>query len=120
MNDYSATKDYAGLNGSTSQSQKSTGSDLEDDNPTSSNDTQSTKCKTSTLSTAISRTLRQRAPIYYKKTLLKRLHGRPQIRTLNNISIPLPDSSEEETKDTDGHTHKDTDEDTNMNITGES
>ena len=43
-------------------------------------------------------------PISYNETVLKCLHGKPQIRTLNNLSIPLPiDSSSEDidTEDTD-------------------
>ena len=44
-----------------------------------------------------------RIPINYNETLLKCLCGRPQIRTLNNLSIPLLDSSNEETQETDEH-----------------
>ena len=44
------------------------------------------------------RQLRPRAPISYNETVLRKLHGQPQIRTCNNLSIPLPtDSSEEDT-----------------------
>ena len=93
----------------TSESQKSTScspDDTETDtDSTSSDDTQSI---TSQTSTASSRTLRPRIPISYNETLLKHLHRRPQIRTLNNLSIPLPDSSNEETEDTDEHTQEDT------------
>ena len=55
-------------------------------------------------SIASDRQLRPHVPISYNETVLKCLHGKPQIRTLNNISIPLPiDSSSEDTdtKDTD-------------------
>ena len=89
----------------TSESQKSTNTspdDTETDtDSTSSDDTQST---TSQTSTASNRTLRPRIPISYNETLLKCLHGRPQIKTLNNLSIPLPDSSDEDTEETDEHT----------------
>ena len=44
------------------------------------------------------RQLRTHAPISYNETVLKHLHGQPQVRTLNKVSIPLPsDSSEEDT-----------------------
>ena len=72
---------------------------------------------TSQTSTDIHRTLRPRIPISYNETLLTRLHRRPQIRTINNLSIPLPDSSNEETEDTEEHTQEDTHEDTNTNAT---
>ena len=79
----------------TSESQKSSSStdDTETDF-TSSDDTQST---TSQTLIASNRTLRPRIPINYNETLLKHLCGRPQIRILNNLSIPLPDSSNKET-----------------------
>ena len=50
------------------------------------------------------RQLRPHVPISYNETVLKHLHGKLQIRTLNNVSIPLPiDSSSEDTdtEDTD-------------------
>ena len=75
----------------------------------SSDDTQSI---TSQTSTASERTLRPRIPFSYNETLLQCLHGRPQIRTLNNLSIPLPDSSEEDTEDTDELTQQETCKDT--------
>ena len=43
-----------------------------------------------------------------KGTLLKYLHGRSQIKTLNNLSIPLTDSSDEDTEGTDEGTQEDT------------
>ena len=55
---------------------------------------------------------RPRIPISCNETLLQQLHKRPKIRTLNNLSIPLPDSSDEDTEDTDEHTQEDTHEDT--------
>ena len=63
---------------------------------------------TSQTSTASDITLRPRIPISYNETLLTCLHGRPQIRTLNNLSIPLPDSSDEDTENTDELTQEDT------------
>ena len=90
----------------TSESQKSTSSspdDTETDTDSTSDDMQSI---TSQTSTASDRTLRPRIPINYNETLLQRLHGRPQIKTLNNLSIPLPDSSDEDTEDTDELTKK--------------
>ena len=49
-------------------------------------------------STMSNRQLRPRVPISYNETVLKNLHGQPQVRTCNNLSIPLPtDSSEEDT-----------------------
>ena len=53
----------------------------------------------SIVSTTSDKQLRPCAPISYNDTVLKQLHGQPQVRTLNNISIPLPsDSSEEDTE----------------------
>ena len=63
---------------------------------------------TSQISTASKRTVRPRIPISYNETLLQRLHGRPQIKTLNNLSIPLPDSSDEDTEDTEELSHEET------------
>ena len=85
----------------TSESQKSTSSspdDTETDTASTSDDTQSI---TSQTSTASDRTLRPRIPISYNETLLQCLHRRPLIKILNNLSIPLPDSSDEDTEDTD-------------------
>ena len=49
-------------------------------------------------STTSDRQLRLRVPISYNETVLKCLHGQPQVRTFNNLSIPLPcDSREEDT-----------------------
>ena len=104
--------------------QKSTSSSP-DDTDTDSTSSDDTLSITSQISTANNRTLRPRLPISYNETLLKCLHGRSQIKTLHNLSIPLPDSSNEETQVTDDHTQEDTDEhiqedtnkDTSMNIT---
>ena len=52
----------------------------------------------SIVSTMSDTQLRPQVPIGYNETLLKKLHGQPQIRTCNNLSIPLPtDSSEADT-----------------------
>ena len=49
-------------------------------------------------STTSDRQLRPWVPISYNETVLKCLHGQPQVRTFNNLSIPLPsDSTEEDT-----------------------
>ena len=49
-------------------------------------------------STRSNRQLRPQVPISYNETVLKHLHGQPQVRTFNNLSIPLPsDSTEEDT-----------------------
>ena len=53
---------------------------------------------TSQTSIASERSLRPRVPISYNETLLQRLHGRPQVKILNNLSIPLPESSDEDTE----------------------
>ena len=50
-------------------------------------------------STTSDRQLRPHAPISYNETVLKQLHGQPQVRTLNNLSIPLPSHSAEEDAD---------------------
>ena len=47
-------------------------------------------------STTSDRQLRPCAPISYNETLLKQLHGQLQVRTFNNLSIPLPSDSTEE------------------------
>ena len=62
-------------------------------------DTPSTSCRdsnTSIKSTASDRKLRPRIPISYNEIFLTCLHGRPQVKTLKNISIPLPIVSEPE------------------------
>ena len=67
-------------------------SDEESDTPS----TSSRESNTSTRSTTSERQLRPRIPICYNETFLTRLQGRPQVKTLNNISIPLPIVSESE------------------------
>ena len=91
----------------TSESKKSTSSSPENDtdtDSTSSDDTQSTTSQTSTISTASNRILRLRVPSNYSEALIKCLHGKSQIRTLNNISISLLDASDEEMQETNEHT----------------
>ena len=62
-------------------------------------------------SMASDRQLRPRIPINYNETILRRLHGQPQVRTLNNISIPLPsDSTDEDTAQEDGETDEDSEQ----------
>ena len=96
----------------TSESQKSTSSspdDTETDTDSTSDDMQSITNQTLTASV---RTLRPRIPISYNETLLQCLHRRPLIKTLNNLSMPLPDSCEEDIEDTDELTQKETCKDT--------
>ena len=74
--------------------------DLDEDSNTHS--PSSKMSKTSMPSTARDRQLWPRIPINYIETLLKCLHGKPQVNTLHNISIPLliinesEDSTDEE------------------------
>ena len=46
--------------------------------------------------TAVTRVLQPRLPITYNETALSCLLGRPQVKTLNNVSVHLPLSSNEE------------------------
>ena len=50
-------------------------------------------------STTCDRQWRPQVPISYNETVLKQLHGQPQVRTFNNLSIPLPSDSTEENTD---------------------
>ena len=59
---------------------------------TSSDDSQSTTSDSSIASTTSNRQLRPRYPISYSENLLPRLNRIPQVKTLNNLSIPLPSS----------------------------
>ena len=62
----------------------------------------------SIISTTSDRQVRPHAPISYNETVLKCLHGQPQVRTFNNVSIPLPSDSSEEGTDSDtGETDED-------------
>ena len=79
-----------------------------DDTGTNSDSTGDGQSITSQTSLASDRSLRPRVPISYNETLLQCLHGRPQVKTLNNLSIPLPDSSDENTDDTVDEDTKDT------------
>ena len=56
----------------------------------SSDETTSTSSEISTTSTLSDRQLRPRYPINYNENVLTKLHGLPQIKTFNNLSIPLP------------------------------
>ena len=64
----------------------------------SSSETESTA---STMSTASDRQLCPHLPIRYNEVFLKKLSGRPQITTMNNLSIPLPPSDTDEEEDMD-------------------
>ena len=57
------------------------------------------------------RQLRPRIPISYNETVLKKLHGQPQVRMCNSLSIPLPTDSSKE--DTDSESEE-TEEEVNM------
>ena len=88
-----SSEDISELQMSTSSNPDDTGTDSD----STSDDMQSI---TSQTSLASDRSLRPRIPISYNETLLQCLHGRPQVKTLNNLSLPLPDSSDEDTEDT--------------------
>ena len=62
-------------------------------------------------STMSDRQLRPRALISYNETVLRKLHGQPQVRTCNNLSIPLPTDSSEEDTNSEG---KETEEEATM------
>ena len=66
---------------------------------TSSDDNQSTSSDNSLASTTSNRQLRPRYPISYNEKLLARINGIPQVKALNNLSIPLP-SSDSDSEDT--------------------
>ena len=55
----------------------------------------------STISMANNRQLYPHIPISYSETFLKKLHGLPQIKVMNNLSIPLPESKSEAKEDMD-------------------
>ena len=84
----------------TCESQSSTSSNPDDTETDSDSTSDDAQCITSQISLASDRSLRPRVPISYSETLLQRLHGRPQVKTLNNLSISLPGSSDEDTEDT--------------------
>ena len=57
------------------------------------------------------RQFRPRYPINYNEKLLTQLHETPQIRTFNNISIPLPvtdTKSEDTSEEEENNEHSDT------------
>ena len=78
-----------------SESFLTTDSEPEDstETSTSSDDSQSTTSDSSLASITSNRQLRPRYPISYNENLFARLHGIPQVKTLNNLSIPLPPSN---------------------------
>ena len=59
-----------------------------DDTGTDSDSTRDGQSITSQTSLASDRSLRPRVPISYNETLLQRLHGRPQVKTLNTYQFP--------------------------------
>ena len=65
----------------------------------SSDDTMSTSSEISTTSTITNHQLRPRYPINYNEKVLTKLQGLPQIRTFNNLSIPLPVTESESEED---------------------
>ena len=58
--------------------------------PSSTESPWETETTASVTSTASDRQLHPFLPIRYNKVFLKKLNGRPQITTMNNLSIPLP------------------------------
>ena len=65
----------------------------------SSDDTMSTSSEISTTSMMSDQQLRPRYPINYNETILTKLHRLPQIKTFNNLSIPLPVTESESEED---------------------
>ena len=65
----------------------------------SSDETTSTSSEISTTSMLSDCQLRPRYPINYNKKGLPKLHGLPQIKTFNNLSIPLPVTESESEED---------------------
>ena len=65
----------------------------------SSDDTMSTNSEISTTSMISDCQLRPRYPINYNKKVLTKLYGLLQIRTFNNLSIPLPVTEPESEED---------------------
>ena len=86
------------LNSSSSPSSTDYTSDSSPSITKSSSETEST---TSTTSTASDQWLHPCLPIRYNEVYLKKLNGRSQIRTMNNLSIPLLKSKSEEEEDMD-------------------
>ena len=95
---------------SPSPSHSSCSSSSLDSNPVSPSSTKSTENtesssesgSTSSLeSTASDCQLRLHLPIWYNETFLMKLNGKPQVATLNYLSIPLPPSDTDEEEDMD-------------------
>ena len=81
-----------------STSSKDSSSSSSQTSPSYDTEEEETSDDESITSTTSDRQLRPRVPISYNETVLKCLHGQPQVRTFNNLSIPLPgDSTEEDT-----------------------
>ena len=89
-----ATESYHSSPTSSSAASRSTNSESEEstEDATSLDDSQSTTSDSYLASTTSDRQLRLRYPISYNEKLLARLTGIPQIRTCNNLSIPIPAS----------------------------
>ena len=66
-----------------------------DSDSESSSDSDSPHSAFSAASTTSTGVLSPRLPIIYNEAVLNQLHRRPQVRTLHNMSIPLPMSDEE-------------------------
>ena len=95
---------------SPSPSRSSCSSSSLDFNPVSPNSTKSTETTESSSETGSTTSLESMAsdhqlrlclPIRYNETFLKRLNGKPQVATLNYLSIPLPPSDTDEEEDMD-------------------
>ena len=97
------TQSYHSSPPSSPATSRSTESESEEstEDTTSLDDSQSTTSNGSLASTTSDRQPRPRYPITYNKKLLARLNRIPQIRTLNNLSIPIPasDSDSEDTSE---------------------
>ena len=89
----------------------STDSTIDTSSDTSSSDeTMSTNSEISTTSMLSDHQLRPRYPINNNETVLTKLHGLLQIKTFNNLSIPLPvtESESEEDENYEHYTNLDT------------
>ena len=98
---------------STDPETETTSADSTIDTPsdvTSSDDTMSTNSEISTTSMISDCQLRSRYPINYNEKVLTKLHRLLQIRTFNNLSIPLPvtESESEEDENYEHYTKLDT------------
>ena len=66
--------------------------------PISSESSTSSSCDSnvSATTTVCDRQLQPWVPINYNEAILRKLHSRPQVTTLNSVSIPLPDTDIED------------------------